>query len=57
MRHLIADEGYDPEALRRFLCKTGASGTVRAQVSSLNFAMCITAMASPAGLAPATTPL
>jgi hypothetical protein len=24
MGYLIADEGHDPEALRRLLCKTGA---------------------------------
>jgi hypothetical protein len=35
MRHLIADEGYDPEALRRFLCKTGATPVIQNDVAAL----------------------
>ena len=60
MRYLIAGEGYDPKALRRFLCKTGATpviqndvaglpGTVRAQVSGLNSVMYIPAMVDQPG--------
>src|SRR4029079_18079506 len=34
MRHLIADEGY-PEALHRFLCKTGATPVIQNDVAAL----------------------
>ncbi|HEV8263171.1 MAG TPA: hypothetical protein VGQ19_20730 [Burkholderiales bacterium] len=35
MRYLIADKGSDPEALRRFLCQTGATPVIQNEVAAL----------------------
>jgi hypothetical protein len=35
MRYRIADEGHDPEALRRFPYKTGATPVVQNELAAL----------------------